>query len=680
MSMRRFAICLPLLAALATPVAHAAQPTAQQTQNAHDEGLAAGRSSLPAIRGMTTGSSAAQVVPGYGTQSGATQYYGSNNQTIQNAAQQRRAQCAAQAASGGPVDADCEAANNAASSAGQPRDRPSDDTVLQAKQIGNDPGSTLGAVAGSYTGCTTETRIVRTTFQDIQACYQYLLRALDQLCVKQLNVTVDWTCDPGWDGPYKGADGAPHYCERYDPVPVYRCDPPATGLTYIDGLGWYCQVPTGTGTEWTWQPATFDHFDYVYESESATPIVTDTWDNGCAGYEARVPPGLLPPDGDAAPLVPLEPTGPGPIDKCERASSVCTQPKQTRIINDLPVTRNCWQYTNTFNCVNLDPRSDCNQPRFGDSCQQNGPPVCIDYDAFIVPQVCNAYRYSFLCQENIQQTQTVANCTGQQYCENGTCWDTGYPPDKDYAMAVTATEIGREGGLYMNPNLRVFSGVDCRCTKKLFGLVNCCTRSGLRTAGMFTNLAVELGLRPQNPRDASSYSFDVLFATQKPGFFGFNPQMSPIQFIESTIPGFWQMMAPIWQLTGLVDCSDDEKALALRRDSRLCVDIGEYCSRRLPIIRTCIEQTHSYCCFNSHLARIINEQGRAQLGKGWGSAESPDCSGFSIAEIQRLDFSRMDFSEFYAEVVAQVPDAGTVQQQVTTQIQNCRAAGQAGCQ
>ena len=52
----------------------------------------------------------------------------------------------------------------------------------------------------------------------------------------------------------------------------------------------------------------------------------------------------------------------------------------------------------------------------------------------------------------------------------------------------------------------------------------------------------------------------------------------------------------------------------------------------------------------------MNQQGRAQLGRGYGDARSPDCSGLTVDELQRLDFSRMDLSEFYAEIVAKVPD------------------------
>ena len=106
----------------------------------------------------------------------------------------------------------------------------------------------------------------------------------------------------------------------------------------------------------------------------------------------------------------------------------------------------------------------------------------------------------------------------------------------------------------------------------------------------------------------------------------------------------------------------------MKRDNRLCHGVGSYCSSRLPIIRLCIETTESYCCFNSRLARILNEQGRAQLGRGWGGAKSPDCSGFTVAQLQALDFSRMNLAEFYAEIAPTLPDVGTVRSRAQQKI------------
>ena len=68
----------------------------------------------------------------------------------------------------------------------------------------------------------------------------------------------------------------------------------------------------------------------------------------------------------------------------------------------------------------------------------------------------------------------------------------------------------------------------------------------------------------------------------------------------------------------MLSCEQKEQILALRRGQNLCHEVGSDCSKKLPVVKTCIERTKSYCCFNSRLAKIINEQGRAQIGKGWG--------------------------------------------------------------
>ncbi len=88
-------------------------------------------------------------------------------------------------------------------------------------------------------------------------------------------------------------------------------------------------------------------------------------------------------------------------------------------------------------------------------------------------------------------------------------------------------------------------------------------------------------------------------------------------------------------------CRKSEKELRKRRTALTCVEIGKYCSKRVKVgpAKICVEESKSFCCFNSRLSRILQECGRPQIGKTWGSAKSPDCSGFSMEEFQRLDFS-----------------------------------------
>ncbi len=110
-----------------------------------------------------------------------------------------------------------------------------------------------------------------------------------------------------------------------------------------------------------------------------------------------------------------------------------------------------------------------------------------------------------------------------------------------------------------------------------------------------------------------------------------------------------------WAKQGVLECSFEEELLAELRNAERCHYVGSYCSNRTA--RTCTVTKQSHCCFSSKLARIIAEQGRIQFGRGWGSAQSPDCGGFSPEEVAQLDFEAMDLSEFYADVMASAPEA-----------------------
>lgn len=121
--------------------------------------------------------------------------------------------------------------------------------------------------------------------------------------------------------------------------------------------------------------------------------------------------------------------------------------------------------------------------------------------------------------------------------------------------------------------------------------------------------------------------------------FSFNPYMLALQIAIQVI---MEMMS----------CTPDEKMLAMRRGGNLCVQLNRYCSRRIPIIRLCIEYAEDWCCWNSRLAKLISTVGAAQLGSG------PRCNGFSPEELARINFSAIDFSSFATEIMGalKMPD------------------------
>lgn len=100
--------------------------------------------------------------------------------------------------------------------------------------------------------------------------------------------------------------------------------------------------------------------------------------------------------------------------------------------------------------------------------------------------------------------------------------------------------------------------------------------------------------------------------------------------------------------------SDEEKELPKRLGANLCIYVGEYCSKTVSVlgVKMCRTKKKTYCCFNSTLARIINTEGNKQLGRNMGDPKEATCQGFTLDEFNKLDLSKMDLSEFVAEVSA----------------------------
>ncbi|MEO1767666.1 conjugal transfer protein TraN [Thiobacter aerophilum] len=315
---------------------------------------------------------------------------------------------------------------------------------------------------------------------------------------------------------------------------------------------------------------------------------------------------------------------------------------------------------------------------------------------------CTFETKTYKCMSAPPKTSTVTDCSGQLFCQDGKCFDKGYENDPDFARSMALMEAAREAGTYMDPNsMELFKGFGSQCKIKLFGLANCCKKSG--GGGAYSNnLLFQIGMQVGSEAFSagSKYVYDALYNNAPellqqgmsamfgaPSWSSYSPSFSLYGLTVSTgaiAPGFqifgqtinfgfdvinlgsfggfnfafdptsFAIQVAIMVIQDLLSCDQDEQILAMRRGQNLCHEVGTYCSKKLPIVKICIEKTKSYCCYNSRLARIINEQGRAQIGKGWGSAEGPSCAGFTQAEFERIDFARIDLSEFMSEVMANI--------------------------
>jgi conjugal transfer mating pair stabilization protein TraN len=196
-------------------------------------------------------------------------------------------------------------------------------------------------------------------------------------------------------------------------------------------------------------------------------------------------------------------------------------------------------------------------------------------------------------------------CDGDVYCIDGSCETIEREANDEFKDAAVALNAMGQARREFDPDtLSLFKGTRETCSSKVFGILNCCKGKGF-----------------------------------------------PL------IPGI--------QLLVALGCSREEMLLHERDVQGLCAYVGTYCSSSF--LGVCLTKKKVYCCFESKLSRILQEQGRQQLGRPWGKPKTEQCLGFTIDEFARLDLSKMDFSEVYAEFTdaARLPD----ELQAATEIQ-----------
>lgn len=371
---------------------------------------------------------------------------------------------------------------------------------------------------------------------------------------------------------------------------------------------------------------------------------------------------------------------------CATVAETCVEGRETRSISGHAVTRECWRWQSTYQCPSERFTDDCQDLR-DRSCSQVGS-NCTDTSP---AGTCMLFEQTWQCRTSTGGTSTITQCGTQQFCLSDHCFDTGHVADADFGKAIAGLEAQREAGKYLDADtLTVFRGHDNRCKKKLAGLVNCCRSGG---GGGLANLPLILGAGTTAlAARGSSYAFDALFSADDSGLgiAGFQPMFaagggsgvldslrsggaSVSSIIGALDPVSWSAALVGAELAGLLSCEEPDKVLAMKRDNRLCHGVGSHCSTRIPVLGICIETTETYCCFNSRLSRILNEQGRAQLGRGWGTSRAPDCGGITLEQLQALDFSRMDLTEFQNEIAPTLPDTAAMRERATRRVQDWHA-------
>lgn len=367
---------------------------------------------------------------------------------------------------------------------------------------------------------------------------------------------------------------------------------------------------------------------------------------------------------------------------CIKTASVCTEGPGYRFLNGRPEYRDCWAETETWTCQSAaGEESDCAKLESDKRCRLVSETCPTDSAA--EDGTCLRPERVYECTTPGTDQVIGESCDGE-VCLAGICRPTDGDASQnasDFVNSLVQLEIGRQAGLYGNAAANeFFGGMKSTCRDRK-GAASCCraeTVSSTSNSAFGQLLQFGLGAGTDYIQYLGSpYVYDLLAWSDstgplltalygKGGPQGFSTAFNYWGVTASYSSGAWSfsfspasfLAAAAVQFYGRYSsCEAGDQRTNMAKGQRLCHYVGTTCGKRVAGLG-CVETIENHVCFNSRLARIIHEEGRPQLGRGWGTPEYPDASGFTIEELQKLDFSKMDLSEFTADVIREAAAYG----------------------
>lgn len=381
-----------------------------------------------------------------------------------------------------------------------------------------------------------------------------------------------------------------------------------------------------------------------------------------------------------------------PCKTSATGESVCLSNTTPLPSGALTVPQTCWQYSHTFACKNTNAVDTCGALEKNAACALvNSKCTDTSYDG----TSCSEYQQTFSCKttEAVTEKRTVCGDSAITALKLATPKNT----NNTFSRAAIAQEIASQAQQYSKNGQDVFMGVRESCSLGYAGMKDCCkSATGAKansvmanvvmgTAGGVIKYAGELAVDAASP-----YMYDAMFTVGEwtgnfdmqleaamgstnaaaggfsAGAYGFTYTTTAVEAGSGLMgattelagsaemgyinfnPYVFAAYLAIAYLQSVTACSSEEQMLMMHRGANLSFQTGEYCSKTIPIIGTCIETTRTFCSFNSVLSRIVNSQGKPQLGK-----DINDCTGLTFDELTKLDFGKIDFSEFASTMTDQ---------------------------
>jgi hypothetical protein len=280
--------------------------------------------------------------------------------------------------------------------------------------------------------------------------------------------------------------------------------------------------------------------------------------------------------------------------KCERVGRDCIEPGGSRVINGKTVHRDCWRYKDAYRCKGYARNN------------------CTEYDGVSYCELKNTE-----CKKKVGDW-----CVAQNRVYNCEESEKYMRKEKRYKPPSFKRDNIEE-------RRRVVCGEEIKCIDgKCFDMSYKANDEMGEAAGMLATLK-----EMQGEWDANGSVF-------KGNNERCDKKLARWTNCCTKLGGWGKMLG--------AKCNERDKNLAKMKQEERCIEIGTYCSSK--VLGACVIKRTTYCCYDSKVAREINKQSREKglISKSWGDVESPNCTGFSIEELQSIDFEKIDF-EFLSE-------------------------------
>ena len=356
---------------------------------------------------------------------------------------------------------------------------------------------------------------------------------------------------------------------------------------------------------------------------------------------------------------------------CTEIGRVCTQGAATKIVNGEPITKDCWGWNVSYRCEGTGETVNGCEPWEGNEACSLVSEECLASDSGRCTYTTRTYR----CEETPDRVVETEKCT-ESVCAYGFCETKDVPDNTALFNSVLKLEVARQAAVYGDfDDVQFFKGEANACRNKAGG-VSCCAgevkgdmsnQSGLGAMYVFAaDTAWEAVKTLGSPyvydvlssHESLSPLLNALYGEAASGayspslsYYGITVSYGANGMVLEFNPYVFFAMVTIEVATDYLSCDPDEQALQLKRGQNLCVYLGSRCTQYN--LGSCLIKEERHCCYNSRLARIVQEAAHQQLGKSWGTLEAADCSGLTTYEFMTLDFTKIDLSEFLSDMAKQ---------------------------